>query len=74
LLGKTATRQASLGGFSRLKDVLYLLPLATLCNALVARLLLAASICAPLYAIWVVIDFSTGEASRSPAWRLAVAR
>jgi phosphatidylglycerophosphate synthase len=55
LLGKVATRQASLGGFET-EDVLYLLPLATLSNALVP-LLLAASICAPLYAIWVVIDF-----------------
>jgi len=55
LQGKTATRQASMGGFET-EDVLYLLPLATLCNALVP-LLLAASICAPLYAIWVVIDF-----------------
>lgn len=55
LLGKVATRQASLGGFET-EDVLYLLPLATLCNALVP-LLLAASIFAPLYAIWVVIDF-----------------
>jgi archaetidylinositol phosphate synthase len=55
LLGKAATRQASLGGFET-EDVLYLLPLATLSNALVP-LLLAASICAPLYAIWVVFDY-----------------
>jgi len=55
LLGKTATRQASLGGFET-EDVLYLLPLATLSNALVP-MLRAASICAPLYAIWVVIDY-----------------
>lgn len=55
LLGKAATYQASLGGFET-EDVLYLLPLATLSNALVP-LLLAASICAPLYAVWVVIDY-----------------
>jgi archaetidylinositol phosphate synthase len=55
LLGKTATRQASFGGFET-EDVLYLFPLATLSNALVP-LLLAASICAPLYAVWVVIDY-----------------
>jgi archaetidylinositol phosphate synthase len=55
LLGKTATRQASLGGFET-EDVLYLLPLATLSNALVP-LLLAASIFAPVFAIWVVIDY-----------------
>ena len=46
LLGKAATRQASLGGFET-EDVLYLLPLATLSNALVP-MLIAASICAPL--------------------------
>jgi phosphatidylglycerophosphate synthase len=55
LLGKAATRQASLGGFET-EDVLYLLPLATLSNALVP-LLLAASIFAPVFAIWVVIDY-----------------
>ena len=55
VLGKTATRQPTLGGFET-EDVLYLLPLATLCNALLP-LLLAASICAPLFAIWVVIDY-----------------
>jgi phosphatidylglycerophosphate synthase len=55
LLGKIATQQASFGGFET-EDVLYLLPLATLSNALVP-MLLAASICAPLYAIWVVIDY-----------------
>jgi phosphatidylglycerophosphate synthase len=55
LLGKAATQQASLGGFET-EDVLYLLPLATLSNSLVP-LLLAASICAPLFAVWVVIDY-----------------
>jgi phosphatidylglycerophosphate synthase len=55
LLGKAATQQASLGGFET-EDVLYLLPLATLSNALVP-MLVAASICAPLYAVWVVIDY-----------------
>jgi archaetidylinositol phosphate synthase len=55
LHGKTATQQASLGGFET-EDVLYLLPLVTLSNALVPMLLVA-SICAPLYAIWVVIDY-----------------
>jgi archaetidylinositol phosphate synthase len=55
LRGKTATRQASLGGFET-EDVLYLFPLATLSNAL-APMLLVASICTPVYAIWVVIDY-----------------
>ena len=55
LLGKAATQQASLGGFET-EDVLYLFPLATLSNALVPTLL-AAAICAPLFAVWVVIDY-----------------
>lgn len=55
LLGKAAIQQASLVGFET-EDVLYLLPLVTLCNG-VAPFLLTASICAPLYAIWVVIDY-----------------
>jgi phosphatidylglycerophosphate synthase len=71
LLGKVATRQASLGGFET-EDVLYLLPLATLCNALVP-LLLAASISAPLYAIWVVIDFQRVR-RRDRSMATAVAR
>jgi archaetidylinositol phosphate synthase len=54
LQGKTATQQASFGGFET-EDVMYLFPLATLSNAL-APMLLAASICAPIYAIWVAID------------------
>jgi phosphatidylglycerophosphate synthase len=55
LLGKDATRQASLGGFET-EDVLYLFPLATLSNALLP-MLLAAAICAPLYAGWVVFEY-----------------
>jgi phosphatidylglycerophosphate synthase len=55
ILGKSATIQASLVGFET-EDVLYLLPLATLCGAL-PQLLIAASICAPLYAIWVAVDY-----------------
>jgi len=55
LLGKAATQQASLGGFET-EDLLYLFPLATLSNALVPTLL-AAAICAPLFAVWVVIDY-----------------
>jgi archaetidylinositol phosphate synthase len=54
-LGKAATLQASLGGFET-EDVLYLLPLATLCEGTVPLLVLA-SVCAPLYALWVVIEF-----------------
>lgn len=55
MAGKVATRQASLGGFET-EDVLYLLPLVTLCNGL-TPFLIAASIGAPLFAVWVVIDY-----------------
>jgi phosphatidylglycerophosphate synthase len=55
MYGKAATRQASLGGFET-EDILYLLPLVTLCNG-VAPFLIAASICAPLFAVWVVVDY-----------------
>jgi phosphatidylglycerophosphate synthase len=55
LHGKHAAQQASLGGFET-EDVLYLFPLATLSDAL-APTLLVASVCAPLYAVWVVIDY-----------------
>jgi archaetidylinositol phosphate synthase len=55
MAGKVANRQASLGGFET-EDVLYLLPLVTLSNAVVP-ILLAAAVCAPLFAVWVVIDY-----------------
>ena len=54
MAGKAASRQRALGGFET-EDVLYLLPLVTLCNG-VAALLLAASVGAPLFAAWVVLD------------------
>ncbi len=54
-VGKVGTRQASLGGFET-EDVLYLLPLVTLCDC-VMPFLMSASICAPLFAIWVSIDY-----------------
>ena len=53
--GKAASRQASMGGFET-EDVLSLLPLVTLCNG-IAPFLIAASIGAPLFAIWVVFDY-----------------
>jgi phosphatidylglycerophosphate synthase len=67
--GKAATQQASLGGFET-EDVLYLLPLVTVCNAVVPFLVVA-SICAPLFAVWVVIDDLRSErrqrSMRTPA-------
>ncbi len=53
--GKVATRQNSLGGFET-EDVLYLMPFATLSDGL-ESLLLAASIGAPLYALWLVCNY-----------------
>ncbi len=55
LAGKAASRQASMGGFES-EDVLYLLPLVTLCNGVVP-FLVAASIGAPLFALWVIFDY-----------------
>jgi len=55
LAGKAATRQASLVGFET-EDVLYLIPLVTLCNGLVPFLWLA-STCAPAYAIKTALDY-----------------
>jgi phosphatidylglycerophosphate synthase len=53
--GGNASRQAAVGGFET-EDVLYLLPLVTLCNG-VAPFVLAAAFGAPLFAVWVVIDY-----------------
>jgi archaetidylinositol phosphate synthase len=53
--GKAASRQGSIGGFET-EDILYLLPLVTLSNG-VMPFLIAASIGAPLFAAWVVIDY-----------------
>lgn len=53
--GKAGTKQAFAGGFET-EDVLYLLPLVTLTDG-VEPFLLAASIGAPLFAAWVVIDY-----------------
>jgi archaetidylinositol phosphate synthase len=54
-VGKVGTRQPAIGGFES-EDVLYLFPLATLCDGLMP-LLFAAAICAPLFGIWVGIDY-----------------
>jgi archaetidylinositol phosphate synthase len=53
--GKDGTRQASAAGFET-EDVLYLLPLVTL-TRVVEPFVMAASIGAPLFAIWVALDY-----------------
>jgi archaetidylinositol phosphate synthase len=55
MVGKSGSRQASLGGFET-EDVLYLLPLVTLSDAVVP-FLTAAALCSPLFAVWVVFDY-----------------
>jgi phosphatidylglycerophosphate synthase len=55
MAGKAGTRQARLAGFET-EDALYLLPLLTLCNAATSFLRVAA-VGAPLFAIWVAIDY-----------------
>ena len=54
-VGKSATRLSSVRGFET-EDVLYLLPLVTLCNGVTAFLMLA-SVCAPLFAVRVAIHY-----------------
>jgi phosphatidylglycerophosphate synthase len=65
LAGKAATQQRSLHGFQT-EDLLYLLPLVTLCNG-VAPFLLAAAVGAPLFAVWVAIDYVRSSRRRRPA-------
>jgi phosphatidylglycerophosphate synthase len=55
LAGKVATRQKSLHGFE-IEDLLYLLPFVTLCGG-VAPFLFAAAVGAPLFALWVALDY-----------------
>jgi len=55
MAGKAGTKQAFVGGFET-EDVLYLLPLVTL-TGIVAPFVVAASIGAPLFALWVVFDY-----------------
>jgi archaetidylinositol phosphate synthase len=67
MVGKAANQQASLGGFET-EDVLYLLPLVTLSNGVVP-FLMAAALCAPLFTLWVVIDYRRVLRLQSPATR-----
>ena len=55
LAGKSGTQQAFAAGFET-EDVLYLLPLVTLFQ-IVDPFLVAASIGAPLFALWVALDY-----------------
>jgi phosphatidylglycerophosphate synthase len=55
MVGKSGTKQASMAGFET-EDVLYLLPLVTILNSM-TPFLIAASIGAPLFAVYVAIDY-----------------
>lgn len=55
MAGKVASQQASFSGFET-EDVLYLLPLVTVFDGL-TPFLIAASIGAPVFALWVIFDY-----------------
>ncbi|MDR5853938.1 CDP-alcohol phosphatidyltransferase family protein [Caballeronia sp. LZ062] len=55
MVGKSGTKQASAGGFET-EDVLYLLPLVTVLNGM-TPFLIAAAIGAPLFAVYVAVDY-----------------
>jgi phosphatidylglycerophosphate synthase len=65
MAGKAGTKQATVGGFET-EDVLYLLPIVTL-TSVVMPFVVVASIGAPLFAVWVVVDYWCGarRAARS---------
>ncbi|MBD2565158.1 MULTISPECIES: CDP-alcohol phosphatidyltransferase family protein [Nostoc] len=56
-LGKNASRQPNFAGFD-IEDVLYLFPIVTLLDGL-EPLLMAATIGAPTFAVWVIWQFRT---------------
>lgn len=58
-LGKDATRQPNFAGFD-IEDILYLFPVVTLLNQL-DSLLIAATIGAPIFAIWVFWQYRTAN-------------
>ncbi|MEH2365981.1 CDP-alcohol phosphatidyltransferase family protein [Nostoc sp.] len=62
-LGKDASRQPNFAGFD-IEDVLYLFPIVPLLNGL-ELLLMAATIGAPTFAIWVIWQFWTLPQSES---------
>ena len=63
LAGKSASQQSSLGGFQT-EDVLYLMPLVTLCNG-AAPFLAAAALGAPLFALWVAFQYRRVQRARA---------
>jgi phosphatidylglycerophosphate synthase len=70
MVGKTGTQQASAAGFET-EDVLYLLPVITVLNGM-TPFLLAASVGAPLFAVWCGVDYwRVTRRTRQTALKLA---
>ncbi len=65
MAGKAGTKQAAVGGFET-EDVLYLLPLVTFTGGM-TPFIVAASIGAPLFAVWVLIDYRRVSRRAVPA-------
>ncbi|WP_168789635.1 CDP-alcohol phosphatidyltransferase family protein [Paraburkholderia aromaticivorans] len=66
MAGKAGTKQASVAGFET-EDVLYLLPIVTL-TSVALPFVVVASIGAPLFAVWVVVDYwRVARRAASPA-------
>ncbi|MDR5756375.1 CDP-alcohol phosphatidyltransferase family protein [Caballeronia sp. LZ035] len=65
MVGKSGTQQASMAGFET-EDVLYLLPVVTLLNGM-TPFLMAAAIGAPLFAVYVAVDYQRVAAKQRRA-------
>ncbi|MDR5778801.1 CDP-alcohol phosphatidyltransferase family protein [Caballeronia sp. LZ065] len=65
MVGKSGTKQASMAGFET-EDVLYLLPVVTLLNGM-TPFLMAAAIGAPLFAVYVAVDYQRVAAKQRRA-------
>lgn len=65
MVGKSGTKQASMAGFET-EDVLYLLPVVTLLNGM-TPFLIAAAIGAPLFAVYVAVDYQRVAAKQRRA-------
>ncbi|MDR5812717.1 MULTISPECIES: CDP-alcohol phosphatidyltransferase family protein [unclassified Caballeronia] len=65
MIGKAGTKQASMAGFET-EDVLYLLPVITLLNGM-TPFLIAAAIGAPLFAVYVAVDYQRVAAKQRRA-------
>jgi archaetidylinositol phosphate synthase len=72
MAGKAGTKQAAVGGFET-EDVLYLLPIVTLLGGM-TPFVVAASIGAPLFAVWVAVDYRRAMRRAQPDAQAAQSR